>query len=66
MNGKELKASKKLDLERQADACMQYLSKFDQSEQRTELVKWVDGKDFEPTDAVEIMLILLIDRKVII
>ena len=65
MNSQELKAMGAMTLQeigRQVDALAQYLSKFPQHERRRELTRWINSKDFEASDAVEIVLVLFLDR----
>lgn len=67
LNSTELKALGELteaELELQADAAMDYISKFTGEERREELTKWFESKDFKTQDLIQILLILFIDKGV--
>ena len=65
MNSKELKKLGELspkEQDHQAESLAQYISKFPLNKYRQEIERWMESKDFETYDAIQIMLILFMDK----
>lgn len=65
MNSNELKKLGELQPEehnQQAEALAQYINKFPLTQYRQEIERWMESKDFETYDAIQIILILFMDK----